>query len=201
MYWPIPCMLIAFLSLASPSHATTHTVQVAPGGKLAYSPSQLIIQPGDSVVFQFPQGATHTATHGEHCVPGGEFDVKSDAMVRFDDVGRFEYFCQIGSHCNMGMKGVIVVQGGAASPNQGRASTSLATHTTTAAMSTPTTTTTTSSPVASVTVTTQVLSSPTAIPTPTPTSAAAAFRSHSLCLAWLMWIPASIAVMTACYDF
>ena len=62
--------------------ATTHTVQVAPGGSLTYSIPVLNIKQGDSVIWNYA-GKPHTVTQtgdGETCVPlAGGFN--SDLLI------------------------------------------------------------------------------------------------------------------------
>jgi plastocyanin len=107
--------------LAMPSHAANHVVQVI---DIAFTPSDLTIQVGDTVTFQktntgvphnvrsdgFTNGCTQSAT----CFRSGGATTGSftfGPLDVFNTPGTFRYFCEVhGGQNGAGMSGRIVVQ-------------------------------------------------------------------------------------------
>jgi plastocyanin len=93
--------------------ATTHTVVVAPGGKDVFDPVSLTINVGDTVKWTFQEDFhTVTSSSGNGCSSSGLFDSGvlnsgNQFSFTFNNAGTFNYMCL--PHCEMGMKGVVVV--------------------------------------------------------------------------------------------
>ena len=96
--------------LAATANAETHTVTVAPGGQLSFSPANITIQLGDTVKWVFA-GAGHTTTRsdspemwdsGSAPIAGFEF------THTFTTVGVFPYVCT--PHSSI-MMGSVTVEG------------------------------------------------------------------------------------------
>ena len=98
---------------------TTFTVFVGQAG-FSYSPSQVIIQPGDTVHWVW-SSVGHTVNSGSNCVSDNLFcspnntncsvNGSSNTGFAFDrtfpTMGTFPYFCR--PHCNFGMTGTVFV--------------------------------------------------------------------------------------------
>lgn len=86
------------------SHAahTTHAVSIA---GFAFSPANLTIAAGDSVVFTNQDSAPHTATADNGAFDTGRLSNGQSATLTFNSAGSFSYFCAI--HPNM--KGSITI--------------------------------------------------------------------------------------------
>jgi plastocyanin len=78
-----------------------------------FSPATVTIKSGQTVRWTWVNGA-HDVVSGPNCAGDGKF--KSGPVAgapntfdfKFDTAGTFEYFCT--PHCQMGMKGTIIVQ-------------------------------------------------------------------------------------------
>lgn len=82
------------------------------GGKMYFSPNTITVKKGDKVKVIFKN------VDGFHDFVLDEFDVKTpqitgpaEATVEFvaDKAGTFEYYCSVGNHRAMGMKGTLTV--------------------------------------------------------------------------------------------
>lgn len=82
------------------------------GGNFSFSPSTMTVQKGDTVKITFVNG------EGFHDFKIDDFDVSTKQIaagvsetVEFvaDKAGSFEYYCSVGSHRAMGMKGTLTV--------------------------------------------------------------------------------------------
>ena len=97
----------------TPASATPNIVEFTVSGKnFAFDPSTLSVKKGDTVRITFKD------TQGMHNWKIDEFNVTSktiqggsEDVVEFvaDKVGSFEYYCAVGTHRAMGMKGTLVV--------------------------------------------------------------------------------------------
>ncbi|GIT90499.1 hypothetical protein JANAI62_00190 [Jannaschia pagri] len=98
---------IAALTLAAPARADGHarTHQVAIKG-FTFQPAQLTIQAGDTVTFVNEDGAPHTATANNRSFDTGRLTRGQSASLRFDQPGRYAYFCEI----HPMMKALLVVE-------------------------------------------------------------------------------------------
>lgn len=83
------------------------------GGNFFFLPNQLKVKKGDTVVINFKNDkGFHNFVLDEF---GVNFDAISDGMsktVSFvaDKVGTFEFYCSVGSHSTLGMKGNLIVE-------------------------------------------------------------------------------------------
>lgn len=99
-------LLISVLpGLLAPAAAagTQHVVSVSDH---TFTPSQLNIQPGDTVVWEFRGATTHTVTADDGSFRSGQQSAGTFTWT-FDHAGSYPYVCQI--HGSMGMTGLIVV--------------------------------------------------------------------------------------------
>ncbi|KAI8078619.1 uncharacterized protein BX664DRAFT_389028 [Halteromyces radiatus] len=92
--------------------SATHQIQVGPNGQLIFEPSTIDIIVDDSIQFIFT--GTHTATQASSSDPCKRasppaFDFNSNGQHTFNTSGVFNLFCDVGDHCQRGMKGVITV--------------------------------------------------------------------------------------------
>lgn len=111
---------LALLVAASTSHAANWIVQVG-GSRLAYSPMELTIAPGDTVTFR-NMGGVHNVTADDgsfRCAQGCDGQGGNGAAsgqiwtatVSFPRAGRFGYFCEPHGAPGSGMYGVVTVLG------------------------------------------------------------------------------------------
>lgn len=95
--------------------ATTGTTKefTVTGSNFAFTPTTLTVNKGDHVKITFKNSG------GFHDIVIDEFNVKSaringgdSVTVEFDatKTGSFEYYCSVGNHRAMGMKGTLVVK-------------------------------------------------------------------------------------------
>lgn len=107
--------LIAFLSgvlalLSIPAGAATVEVRVS---NFVFTPRTVTVKPGDTVRWIWINGS-HSTTSGPPGSPNGLWDsgvhgAGFSFTRRFDQAGRFPYFCTL--HWEMGMTGTVVVEG------------------------------------------------------------------------------------------
>lgn len=107
------CTLLTVLmvvALATPVLAVTHQVEIF---LTSFSPAQLIVNAGDTVVWRNNSFLQHTVTSGSSCSPNGIFnspgvlDPDATFSYTFATVGSFPYFCV--PHCLAGMRGTVTV--------------------------------------------------------------------------------------------
>jgi plastocyanin len=83
------------------------------GKNFSFSPSLITVQKGDRVkiTFKNTQGF-HDFLVAEYGVGTKQAEAPFQEVVEFtaDKAGSFEYYCSVGSHRAMGMKGTLVVQ-------------------------------------------------------------------------------------------
>lgn len=99
--------------LASLAFAATSVVEMS---GLKFLQPDITIKVGDVVTWKFESKA-HSVTQvadAKTCTPlKGGFDtgsVKSvDVSKTFTEAGTFYYVCNVGPHCNLGMRGVVTV--------------------------------------------------------------------------------------------
>lgn len=88
---------------------TTHTVTIQ---GFSFSPQNLTINQGDTVVWKNNSSTFHTTTSGSDCNSDGKWDGNLPGEGSFSHVfnqsGNFPYFCK--PHCSMGMTGMITVK-------------------------------------------------------------------------------------------
>ncbi|HEY1788000.1 MAG TPA: plastocyanin/azurin family copper-binding protein [Verrucomicrobiae bacterium] len=108
-----------FISLQPGFGATTNVI-VGFGGALRFSPTNVLISAGDSVIWQWANTTPHSTTSGTNGVPGDDNGVPSglwDSTVvsgaghlftnTFAAAGTFSYYCTL--HHGSGMTGEVVV--------------------------------------------------------------------------------------------
>ncbi len=83
------------------------------GGMFFFKPSEIRVKQGEKVTITFKN------TQGMHDFVLDEFDVKSEVVqsgksttVEFTPTkkGTFEFYCSVGNHRQMGMKGTLIVE-------------------------------------------------------------------------------------------
>ncbi|MEO8670058.1 MAG: plastocyanin/azurin family copper-binding protein [Tahibacter sp.] len=110
--------IFAFVAFSTSANAATHNVTVG-GGALRFSPQNLTIAQGDTVVFT-NAGGIHNVVENNHlfrCAAGcdgggGNGNLSStlwSSSVRFDNAGSFGYFCEAHGTAGNGMFGNITV--------------------------------------------------------------------------------------------
>jgi plastocyanin len=109
--------ILTLVVMVCPLKATTFNVDVAPNGDLAFSPSSVTIQAGDTVKWTW-KGSPHTVTSGPAGQNTGLFDsgVQNTGFTfsfTFPAAGTFDYHCSLHAVCCR-MTGTVIVA--AASP-------------------------------------------------------------------------------------
>ncbi|HEV2319023.1 MAG TPA: Ig-like domain-containing protein, partial [Verrucomicrobiae bacterium] len=122
----ILAVLATFIISLQPGMAATTNVLVGPGGGLRFSPTNVVISPGDSVIWQWVSGdhSTTSGTNGAHGddngVPSGLWDSGLSSSVghtftnTFTSSGIFSYYCSV--HFSFGMTGQVIVASAAVPP-------------------------------------------------------------------------------------
>ncbi len=88
----------------------TFTVQ---GSNFAFAPSTITVKKGDKVKIIFENtGGFHDLKIDEFSVATKRIQGEQKEVVEFiaDKEGSFEYYCSVGTHRQMGMKGTLIVQ-------------------------------------------------------------------------------------------
>ncbi len=83
------------------------------GKNFAFTPTEIKVKKGDKVKLVFDnQGGVHDLVIDELKVKTATLTTGSKEEVTFtaDKVGKFEFYCSIGNHRQMGMKGFLVVE-------------------------------------------------------------------------------------------
>jgi nitrosocyanin len=83
------------------------------GSNFAFAPSTLTVNKGDKVKITFQNsGGSHNFVIDELNVKTAILPSGQSATVEFtaDKTGTFEYYCSVGSHRAMGMKGSLIVE-------------------------------------------------------------------------------------------
>lgn len=93
-----------------PQKQTKHTVEIFDS---SFSPQDLTIGEGDTVIWVNNGNMVHTSTSGTDCNDDGSWnsgELVPDASFShiFTTAGAFDYFCI--PHCEMGMTGSITVE-------------------------------------------------------------------------------------------
>lgn len=101
------------LEAANADHEPATLTFNVDGGNFYFTPNEIRVKKGDTVKIVFNN------TGGMHNFVLDEFNVTMDPIkesgsqtVEFvaDKVGSFEYYCSVGSHRQMGMKGTVIVE-------------------------------------------------------------------------------------------
>jgi len=105
------CTVLALLvvALATPLFAATHVVEIM---LAEFTPPELTINVGDTVLWRNNSFLQHTITSGTSCSPNGIFnsgllDPDAEFSHTFTAVGSFPYLCTL--HCLAGMRGTVTV--------------------------------------------------------------------------------------------
>jgi plastocyanin len=83
------------------------------GSAFKFDPSTITVKKGDKVKITFKNsGGTHDFVIDELNVKTPIIQGGAEAVVEFtaDQEGSFEYYCSVGNHRAMGMKGTLVVE-------------------------------------------------------------------------------------------
>lgn len=83
------------------------------GKNFSFTPSTITVQKGDKVKITFENTAGfHDFVIDEYGVATKQTQSPTTEVLEFiaDKVGSFEYYCSVGSHRAMGMKGVLKVE-------------------------------------------------------------------------------------------
>ncbi len=83
------------------------------GSKFAFSPKEIKVKKGDKVKIIFKNsGGFHDFVLDEFSVKTAQIKDGESAEVSFtaDKTGTFEFYCSVGSHRAMGMKGNLIVE-------------------------------------------------------------------------------------------
>jgi len=98
---------------ACPSTSAPVKEFVVTGQNFSFSPSTIIVKKGDRVkiTFKNTQGF-HDFKIDEYSVAAAQTKSPAEEVLEFtaDKVGTFEYYCSVGSHRAMGMKGTLKVE-------------------------------------------------------------------------------------------
>ena len=113
---PGPTDMVSPSPTGSPTSETTggavHTVIVT-GHNFSFAPSAITVKKGEKVKIVFQNsGGTHDWVIDEFNAHTTRIQGGQSATIEFtpDKVGTFEYYCSVGTHRQMGMKGNLVVQ-------------------------------------------------------------------------------------------
>lgn len=88
---------------ATAAHAATHEVVIQ---NHRFTPADLTVARGDTVVFVNRDGAPHTATQQPNGFDTGRLDRGQSARITFDRAGRHGYLCSF----HPSMQGVVIVR-------------------------------------------------------------------------------------------
>ncbi|OGZ04204.1 MAG: hypothetical protein A2648_01320 [Candidatus Lloydbacteria bacterium RIFCSPHIGHO2_01_FULL_41_20] len=83
------------------------------GSPFLFSPSSMTVKKGDTVRITFKNsGGTHDFKIDEFNVATKKINDGAEETVEFiaDKTGSFEYYCSVGNHRAMGMKGTLTVE-------------------------------------------------------------------------------------------
>lgn len=101
-------------STASPSGTQAEVKEfTVTGSKFKFEPTKISVKKGDKVrvIFKNAEGV-HDFTIDEFKVKTKQLKEKESETVEFvaDKTGSFEYYCSVGTHRTMGMKGTLIVE-------------------------------------------------------------------------------------------
>lgn len=83
------------------------------GSSFAFAPAEIRVKKGDTVKIVFKNiDGFHDLTIGGYNVGTSRVGTGGTGMVEFvaDNIGTFEYYCSVGSHRELGMKGNLIVE-------------------------------------------------------------------------------------------
>lgn len=108
---PVPEMVVTEQTPA-PVTSATKFITVT-GTKFAFSPSTITANKGDKIVLKFVNAdGYHDFVLDEFNAKTKQFNSPGEETIEFvvDKVGSFEYYCSVGTHRAMGMKGTLTVK-------------------------------------------------------------------------------------------
>ena len=83
------------------------------GANFSFTPSSVVVKKGDRVKITFKNNqGFHDFKIDAYGVATKQFNSPGEEVLEFiaDKTGVFEYYCSVGSHRAMGMKGVLKVE-------------------------------------------------------------------------------------------
>ena len=83
------------------------------GSNFKFEPTEIRVKKGDTVKVMFKNtGGFHDFVIDEFNVKTAQIQGGAEEAVEFvaDQVGEFEYYCSVGNHRQMGMKGTLIVE-------------------------------------------------------------------------------------------
>ena len=86
---------------------------VVEGKNFSFTPSTITVKKGDTVSITLKNmGGTHDLKIDEYNVATKRTENGQEETVTFvaDKIGSFEYYCSVGTHRAMGMKGMLVIE-------------------------------------------------------------------------------------------
>src|SRR4029077_1440857 len=95
----------------TPVTPAVHELTVS-GSNFKFEPSTLTVKKGETVKITFKNtGGTHDFVIDQFKVATSRIQGGAQETVQFvaDKTGSFEYYCSVGTHRQMGMKGTLVV--------------------------------------------------------------------------------------------
>lgn len=96
-------LLIVALSVAGPAHAATHNVSIV---GFAFSPREITIEVGDTVIWTEKDGAFHTTTSDTGVWDSGTLELNETFPFTFNTAGDYPYHCTP----HPGMTGTVIVR-------------------------------------------------------------------------------------------
>jgi glucose/arabinose dehydrogenase/plastocyanin len=99
-------LLTVALSVAGPAHAATHNVSIV---GFAFSPREITIEVGDTVIWTEKDGAFHTTTSDTGVWDSGTLELNETFPFTFNTAGDYPYHCTP----HPGMTGTVIVRSSA----------------------------------------------------------------------------------------
>ncbi len=103
----------AELNRGAVEHTPTALSFTVNGGNFYFTPNTIKVKKGDTVKIIFKNdGGMHDFVIDEYHVATSRIGTGAEQTVTFvaDKAGSFEYYCSVGSHRQMGMKGTLIVE-------------------------------------------------------------------------------------------
>lgn len=97
----------------NPTAETAIKTFTVKGSNFAYAPSEIKVKKGDKIKIIFENtGGFHDFVIDELNVKTAQIQAGKSETLEFtaDKIGTFEYYCSVGSHRQMGMKGNLIVE-------------------------------------------------------------------------------------------
>lgn len=112
---PSPTQATDVTATPSPTDAMDASVKTftVSGQNFSFTPNQITVNKGDKVKIVFQNsGGFHDLVIDEFGVKTAQIASGASETVEFtaDKTGSFEYYCSVGSHRQMGMKGTLIVK-------------------------------------------------------------------------------------------